>query len=48
VTDFGGGVRMRSTFEVVEEEPGQVTFQVEGPMFEVDEHIGWETTLAAR
>jgi hypothetical protein len=33
VTDFGG-VQVRSNFEVVEEEPGQVTFSVEGLVFE--------------
>ena len=37
VTDFGGGVRMRSSFEVVEDEPGQVTFNVEGPSLEFGE-----------
>ena len=37
VTDFGGGVRMGSSFEIVEDEPGQVTFNIEGPTFEFDE-----------
>ena len=44
---------MRSTFEVVEERPGQVTFNIEGPFLEslddaptlADCHIGLETVL---
>lgn len=36
VSDFGG-IRMRSSFEAVEEEPGQMTINIEGPIFEVDD-----------
>lgn len=35
VTDFGD-VRMRSSFRIVEEAPGQVSFSIEGPVFDVD------------
>ena len=44
VTDFGG-VRMKSNFEIVEDEPGQVTVNIEGPLFEFAEQLAWETTL---
>ena len=52
VTDFGG-VQLRSSFEITQDKPGQVTIHVEGPVFEpsdeeltlVDFHIGSETVL---
>jgi hypothetical protein len=45
VTDFGGGVHMKSNFEIVENEPGPVTVNIEEPMFEFAEQLAWETTL---
>jgi hypothetical protein len=36
ISDFGG-VRMRSSFDVTEVEPGQITINIEGPIFEVDD-----------
>lgn len=33
VTDFDG-IRLRSSFRIVEEAPGQVSFAIEGPVFE--------------
>lgn len=52
VTDFGG-VQLRSSFEITQDKPGQLTIHVEGPVFEpsdeeltlVDFHIGIETVL---
>jgi hypothetical protein len=32
-TDFGG-VRLRSAFEIVEDKPGQISINIEGPFFE--------------
>jgi len=32
-TDFGG-VRLRSTFQIVEDKPGQVSINIEGPLIE--------------
>lgn len=37
VTDFGNGVRLRSSFEITQEEPGQVSISIEGPFFEFDD-----------
>jgi len=35
VTEFDG-VRIRSSFRIVEEEEGQLSFSIEGPVFEFD------------
>jgi len=35
VTEFDG-IRIRSSFEVVEAAPGQLSFSIEGPVFEFD------------
>ena len=35
VTEFDG-IRLRSSFKIVEEAPGQLSFSIEGPVFEVD------------
>jgi hypothetical protein len=43
VTDFGG-IRMKSSFEIVEDGPGQVTVNIEGPTIEFEEQVAWETT----
>lgn len=39
VTDFGG-VRLRSTFDVVEDSLGDLIFEIEGPLFEFEEDEG--------
>lgn len=36
VSDFDG-VRLRSSFRIVEEAPGQLSFSIEGPVFDLDE-----------
>jgi hypothetical protein len=36
VTEFDG-IRLRSTFRIVEEAPGQLSFSIEGPVFDMDE-----------
>ena len=37
-TDFGG-MRLRSSYEIVEEGPGRVSFRIEGPSFEFDDEL---------
>ena len=36
VTDFGG-VRLRSSFEITETKPGELTINIDGPIFEFDD-----------
>jgi hypothetical protein len=36
VTEFEGGIRVRSGFEAQEVEPGVVAFNIFGPVFEFD------------
>lgn len=36
ITDFGG-VRLRSNFEITEEQPGELTVHIDGPVFEFDD-----------
>ena len=35
ITDFDG-IRIRSSFKIIEEAPGQLSFSIEGPVFEFD------------
>jgi len=37
VTEFEGGIRVRSGFEVEEVEPGALAFNIFGPVFEFDD-----------
>ena len=43
ITEFGG-IRMKSTFEVVQDGPGQVTVNIDEPVIEFAEQVAWETT----
>ena len=38
-TEFGG-IRLRSTIEIVEEEPGVLSFSIDGPIIELTEDDG--------
>jgi len=37
VTEFDGGIRMRSGFEIEEQEPGVLGINIFGPVFEFDD-----------
>jgi hypothetical protein len=37
VTDFGG-IQLRSSFEITQEKPGELTINIDGPIFEFDDN----------